>query len=157
MTMTFLNLIMSCPLIFISEFTLDLTHGTVKTEQWTLGGWRGVVVRRQRRGAQKNWDLFQFPATHPLKKATFEIVDREQKITSIDFKTTLPLDATTVLGFDKYYFTRVFIIKKHHYFGMCSSLNPMFILIDYVRDGKIQGQWCLKKTKERPCISPCLT
>ena len=40
-------------------------------------------------GAKKNWDLFQFPATHPLKKATFEIVNREQKITSIDSKTTL--------------------------------------------------------------------
>ena len=29
--------------------------------------------------------------------------------------------------------------------------------MDYIRDGKIQGQWALKKTKERLSISPCLT
>ena len=29
--------------------------------------------------------------------------------------------------------------------------------MDYVRHGKIQWQWTLKKTKEWPCISPCLT
>ena len=29
--------------------------------------------------------------------------------------------------------------------------------MDYVRDGKIQGQCTFKKTKERPCISPSLT
>ena len=29
--------------------------------------------------------------------------------------------------------------------------------MDYVRDGKIQGQCVFKKTKERPCISPSLT
>ena len=27
----------------------------------------------------------------------------------------------------------------------------------YIRYGKIQGQWALKKAKERPCISPYLT
>ena len=30
-------------------------------------------------------------------------------------------------------------------------------LMEYVRDGKIQGQCAFKKTKERPCISPSLT
>ena len=30
-------------------------------------------------------------------------------------------------------------------------------IMDYVRDGKIQGQCTFKKTKERPCISPSLT
>ena len=29
--------------------------------------------------------------------------------------------------------------------------------MDYVRDGKIQGQCAFKKTKERPCITPSLT
>ena len=29
--------------------------------------------------------------------------------------------------------------------------------MDYVRHGKIQWQWTVKKTKEWPCISPCLT
>ena len=31
------------------------------------------------------------------------------------------------------------------------------IFMDYVRDGKIQGQCTFKKTEKRPCISPSLT
>ena len=60
-----------CPLIFISEFTLDLTHGTVKTEQWTLGGWRGVVVRRQRRGAQKKFRPVSISCNSSFEKSHF--------------------------------------------------------------------------------------
>ena len=71
MTMTFKNLNISCPLIFISEFTLELTHGTVKTEQWTLGGWRGVVVRRQRRGAQKKLRPVSISCNSSFEKSHF--------------------------------------------------------------------------------------
>ena len=35
--------------------------------------------------------------------------------------------------------------------------NCLIQFMDYVRDGKIQGQCAFKKTKERPCISPSLT
>ena len=49
-----------------------------------------------------------------------------------------------------YFFNYRPAIQKIH---MHQRWGPM----DYVRHGKIQGQWALKKTKERPCISPCLT
>ena len=37
--------------------------------------------------------------------------------------------------------------------------RKMFFLVfmDYVRDGKIQGQCAFKKAKEQPCTSPSLT
>ena len=37
------------------------------------------------------------------------------------------------------------------------SLLATMYQMDYVRDGKIQGQCTFKKTKELPCISPSLT
>ena len=43
--------------------------------------------------------------------------------------------------------SNVFLRERPRY-GKC---------MDYVRDGKIQGQCAYKKTKERPCISPSLT
>ena len=38
-----------------------------------------------------------------------------------------------------------------------SSQAAKKFVMDYVRDGKIQGQCTFKKTKEWPCISPSLT
>ena len=39
-------------------------------------------------------------------------------------------------------------------FCVTLSLTSAF-LMDLARDGKIQGQWALKKAKELPCILPC--
>ena len=44
---------------------------------------------------------------------------------------------------------------EHDYYGIFYKFS--LYSMDYVRDGKIQGQCAFKKTKERPCISPSLT
>ena len=55
----------------------------------------------------------------------------------------------------------IFSIKKENfqfYFQHWPTMrNENNNLMDYVRHGKIQGQWALNNTKELPCISSCLT
>ena len=58
--------------------------------------------------------------------------------------------------------TADFFCKNAEFWLLIKSKYALITLLTvldglYVRHGKIQGQWALKKTKERPCISPCLT